>query len=429
MKGFVIAAPNSGAGKTMITLGLLRAFRKRGLRVVSAKSGPDYIDPQFHKAASGSECVNLDAWAMSSEQLTGLAARQDGELLIVEGAMGLFDGAPCVDNPMGQGSVADLAEVLDLPVVLVLDAARQSQTAAAVVQGLANLRSSVRIAGVILNQIGSPRHGEIISRALSAIGVPVLGAVPRTAKLQAPSRHLGLVQAIEHANLEGFIEDSARLIEANVDLDALSDLAAPIGAASRDGGLPPLGASIAVARDDAFAFSYPHMLEDWRRSGAEVSFFSPLKNEGPPAGSDAVFLPGGYPELHAGKLAASDGFVTEMLAARDRGALIYGECGGYMALGESLIDAQGVRHRMLGFLPVHTSFAERRLHLGYRALHPVSELPWGRPLKGHEFHYASVIDADMTGALFRAQNSMGEKLSDMGHVRGRVCGSFAHVIC
>ena len=413
----------------MITLGLLRAFRSRGVRVVSAKSGPDYIDPQFHEAASGSACVNLDAWAMPPAQISGLAAGQDGELLIVEGAMGLFDGAPCSDEPAGRGSVADLAELLDFPVVLVLDAARQSQTAAAVVLGLASLRPSVRIAGVILNQIGSPRHGEIISRAIGAIGIPVLGAVPRTTALQAPARHLGLVQATEHIGLAEFIDDAAGLIEKNIDLDGLRDLAAPVGVASRASGLPPFGSHIAVALDDAFGFSYPHMLEDWRRSGVGVSFFSPLRDEGPSTEADAVFLPGGYPELHAGKLAASIGFATAMRAARDRGALIYGECGGYMTLGETLIDAKGVSHRMLGFLPVHTSFAERRLHLGYRTLQPVSGLPWRQPLKGHEFHYASVTVSDETGPLFRAQNSMGEKLADMGHVRGRVCGSFAHMIC
>ncbi|MHA1127914.1 MAG: cobyrinate a,c-diamide synthase, partial [Alphaproteobacteria bacterium] len=321
----------------MITLGLLRAFEKRGVAVISAKSGPDYIDPQFHKAASGADCVNLDAWAMPPAQLRGLAAGS-GDLLIVEGAMGLFDGAPDASNPMGRGSVADLVEALDLPVMLVLDAAKQSQTAAAVVHGLATLRPSVKIAGVILNQIGSPRHGAMIARAIGGLGIAVLGAVPRTPSLQAPSRHLGLVQAQEHADLEGFIEAAAGLLEANVDLDALHALATPIDAATRAAGLPPIGARIAVARDAAFAFAYPHMLEDWRRAGAAISTFSPLNDEGPSPDADAVFLPGGYPELYAGKLAANAGFAKAMRGTK---ALIYGECGGYMTLGESLTDADG----------------------------------------------------------------------------------------
>ena len=412
----------------MITLGLLRAFRKRGVRVTSAKSGPDYIDPQFHNAASGADCVNLDAWAMPTAQLRGFASGQDGELMIVEGAMGLFDGAPDANDPLGRGSVADLAEALDLPVVLVLDAAKQSQTAAAIVLGLASLRPSVKIAGVILNQIGSPRHGTIIKNAIGAIGIPVLGAVPRTQSLKAPSRHLGLVQAQEHKNLEGFIEAAATLIAANVDLDAISELAAPIGTATRAAGLPPIGSRIAVARDAAFAFAYPHMLEDWRLAGSEVSTFSPLNNEGPSLAADAVFLPGGYPELYAGTLAQNSAFAAGMRAAKNRGALIYGECGGYMTLGECLTDADGVAHRMLGFLPVSTSFAVRKLHLGYRRLVPLSGVPWSSGLMGHEFHYASVIDESAEGKLFKAQNSMCENLANMGHVRDNVCGSFAHVI-
>lgn len=170
------------------------------------------------------------------------------------------------------------------------------------------------------------------------------------------------------------------------------------------------------------------MLEDWRQAGAEVSVFSPLNDEGPAIDADAVFLPGGYPELHAGRLAQNAGFAAAMAAAKDRGALIYGECGGYMALGESLTDAEGVAHRMLGFLPVSTSFAQRRLHLGYRRLSPLAGVPWGEVLMGHEFHYASVIGEDNAGRLFAARNSMGEGLADMGHVRGNVCGSFVHVI-
>ncbi len=413
----------------MITLGLLRAFQKRGVRVTSAKSGPDYIDPQFHNAASGAACVNLDAWAMPPTQLRGLAGGQDGELLIVEGAMGLFDGAPDAGDPMGRGSVADLAEVLDLPVVLVLDAAKQSQTAAAIVHGLASLRPSVKIAGVILNQISSSRHGEIIKKAISAIGIPVLGVVPRASALRAPSRHLGLVQAQEHADIEKFIEVAAGLLKSNVDLDALHALATPIDTATRAAGLPPIGSRIAVARDVAFAFAYPHMLEDWRLAGAEISTFSPLNNEGPAADANAVFLPGGYPELYAGALAQNASFASAMLVAKKRGALIYGECGGYMTLGESLTDANGMAHRMLGFLPVSTSFAARKLHLGYRRLAPMGNTPWQGGLMGHEFHYASVIEESGEDRLFTAKNSMGETLADMGHIRGNVCGSFAHVIC
>lgn len=424
VKGLIIAAPHSGAGKTMVTLGLLRALRQQGIAVRSAKSGPDYIDPQFHGAASGADCVNLDAWAMSAQQVHGLATEQSGDLLIVEGAMGLFDGAPDTD-PLGKGSCADLAAMLDLPVVLVLDAAKQAQTAAAVVAGLAGFRADVNIAGVILNRIGSPRHADMLTRAIEVTGVPVLGAVPRTTVMQTPSRHLGLVQASERGDLERFIARAAALISEHVNLSPLVELAKPLTQTNCAATLQPLGQNIAVARDDAFAFAYPHILDGWRRAGAAVSFFSPLNDEGP-AGADAIYLPGGYPELHAATLANNQNFRTGMDAARANNTLIYGECGGYMTLGEHLTDADGIAHRMLGYLPVSTSFEAPKLHLGYRHLTSMGCLPWG-PLKGHEFHYASVTQA-ADGGLFSAADSMGTKLPDMGHIDGNVCGSFAHII-
>jgi len=426
MKGFIIAAPHSGAGKTLITLGILRALRRQGLAVTSAKSGPDYIDPQFHKAASGAECVNLDAWAMPAEMLRGLAAKSAG-ILVVEGAMGLFDGAPDMDDPMGRGSVADLASILNLPVILVLDVARQSQTATAIVQGLSVMRDDVRIAGVVLNRVGSARHGAMISRAMEVIGIPVLGMVPRVNTLEMPSRHLGLVQAMEHPDLEQFIEAAADLVFENINLDALLSNLAGIPPAPHTTGLPPFGQRIAIAKDLAFSFMYPHMLDGWRSAGAELRFFSPLADEGP-GDVDAVFLPGGYPELHAGRLAGNANFIAGMHAAKDQGAVIYGECGGYMTLGESLIDADGNRHEMLGLLPVHTSFAERKLHLGYRNLTPNTGFPWQGVLKGHEFHYASIVTEDTNGRLFQSADSMGKNRCEIGHARGRVFGSFAHVI-
>lgn len=425
MKGLILSALNSGAGKTMVTLGLLRALRNREVDVVSAKSGPDYIDPQFHHAASGAECVNLDAWAMSVPDLRGVAAGQSGDLLLIEGAMGLFDGAPDPDNSMGRGSVADLAAILDLPVVLVLDVSKQSQTAAAVVRGLM-VQSEVRIAGVILNRVGSVRHGDMIKRAMEAAGIPVFGVIPRTKDLQTPSRHLGLVQASERNDIEPFIQKAAQIVGEGVLLDALQDIAAPVDSTNPPIGLRPLGHDIAVARDDAFAFSYPHVLNAWRRSGASVSFFSPLADEGPDPKADAVFLPGGYPELFARRLAAASEFSNGMHQAANRNAQIYGECGGYMTLGETLTDADGVVHKMLGLLPVHTSFAKPKLHLGYRHLKSINA-PWP-DAKGHEFHYASVTKESPTNRLYQAKDAMNNDLGALGHTSGNTFGSFIHVI-
>jgi cobyrinic acid a,c-diamide synthase len=427
MRGLVISAPSSGSGKTTVTLGLLAALRRRRLPVVSAKSGPDYIDPAFHEAATGAPCTTLDAWAAGADQLRARAVRQRGSHLLVEGAMGLFDGAPEAEHPLGTGSTADVAAALGLPVVLVLDVAGMGQGAAAIAVGLAGFRADVHVAGVILNRLGSARHETMLRGAVETV-LPVLGALPRRDDLALPSRHLGLVQAGERADLDAFIGRAADWVAAGCDIDAiLADAAYVHGAVPPPVHMAPLGQRIAVARDLAFGFVYAHMLDDWRALGAEVSFFSPLADEGPAVDVDAVFLPGGYPELHAGKLAAAEGFHAGMARAAEDGALIYGECGGYMALGEGLVDAGGARHRMLGLLRLETSFAARKRHLGYRQLSMLGGLPWHGALRGHEFHYATTLRAE-GDPLFLAHDAEGMDLGEAGLHQGRVMGSFCHVI-
>lgn len=427
MRGLVISAPASGTGKTTVTLGLLAALRRRGLPVVSAKSGPDYIDTAFHAAATGMPCTTLDAWAANADQLRARARRQPGSHLVIEGAMGLFDGASEQDHPLGTGSTADVAAALKLPVILVLDVARMGQGAAAVVAGLAGFREDVHVAGVILNRLGSARHERIVRDAVETV-LPVLGALPRRDDLDLPSRHLGLVQAGEQVDLQAFINRAAAWMDQGCDIDAiLADAALLHAPSDPPAHIEPLGQRIAVARDLAFGFAYAHMLDDWRALGAEIFMFSPLADEGPAKGVEAVFLPGGYPELHAGKLAAAATFRTDMERAATDGALIYGECGGYMALGEGLVDPQGTRHRMLGLLRLETSFAERQRHLGYRQLSALGGLPWHGVLRGHEFHYATTLRAE-GDPLFLAHDSEGADLGPIGLHRGRVMGSFAHVI-
>ena len=421
-KVLMISAPASGAGKTVTTLALLRALRDRGVDVRAAKSGPDYIDPQFHAAAVGAPSVTLDAWAMGREALRARAVWQGGDLLLVEGAVGLLDGA----GMSGAGSAADLASALGAPVVLVVDAARHAHSAVLPLAGARALRPDLNIAGVILNRIGSARHEAMARRAVERAGFTCFGAIPRDDALSAPSRHLGLVQAAEHDDIERFIAAAAATIADRIDLEALRNAAAPLAPAQRAlGGLPPIGQRIAVASDVAFAFCYPHMLDDWRRAGADLTFFSPLADEAPDDGADAVFLPGGYPELHAGRLAAADTFRAGMAGFTGR---IYGECGGYMTLGERLIDADGARHEMLGLLPLTTSFAARKLTLGYRRLSA-----HGGPFKGalmaHEFHYATILEERGAPRLFSAADADGAPLADMGMRVEHVSGSFAHIIC
>lgn len=417
--GLILAAPASGSGKTTLTLGLLRALRDRGLPVRGAKSGPDYIDPRFHEAASGQTCFNLDAWAMSPARLAQLAAGPG--VLLIEGAMGLFDGAP----PDGRGATADLARHLRLPVVLVVDARSMAHSIAPLVAGFAAHDPDVALAGVILNRVGSPRHEAMLRRALAPLGLPVLGAVPRDATIATPSRHLGLVQASERADLDRFLTDTAALVAAHVDLDALCALARPLPAPPPGAGVRPPAQTIAIAHDAAFAFAYPHLLTDWRRAGAEVRPFSPLADEPVPE-AGFLYLPGGYPELHAGRLAASTAFLPSLRRAAANGLPIFGECGGYMVLGDGLVDAEGTRHAMAGLLRLETSFAKRRLHLGYRQLHGRAG-PFTGDWYGHEFHYATTIKAE-GDPLFTAFDAEGTALSPMGLHYNSVSGSFAHVI-
>ncbi len=424
-KGLVIAAPASGSGKTLVSLALVRALRDKGVRVASAKAGPDYIDPRFHEAASGAPAYNLDPWAMRGATNDGLVdlLGHTADLIVIEGVMGLFDG------PARQrGSTADLAARLGLPVVLVIDASHQAQSAAAIARGFTDFRHDVEVAGVIINRAASERHAETCRFALREANVAVLGAVMRDAALALPARHLGLVQAGEHPGLEAFIAGAAEKLKAAVDLDAIVRLARePQSGFQEWQPLAPLGQRIAVASDEAFGFTYPHLLAGWRRAGAEIMQFSPLADEAPQAAADAVFLPGGYPELHAGKLAANTGFLTGLQAAAARGALIYGECGGYMVLGQGLVDAEGRRHAMAGLLPNETSFAERRLSLGYRHMAHSSPLAFASRLRGHEFHYCTETGGGGE-PLFSATDASGGEHRNHGSRVGTVMGSWLHVI-
>ena len=415
-RGLAIAAPHSGSGKTLITLGIVRALRNRGLKVASAKVGPDYIDGRFHEAASGAPCVNLDYWAMGAEACKARLAEIDADIVIVEGVMGLFDG------PDGaKGSTADLAEALGLPIVLVIDAAKQAQSVAAVVHGFSTFRPSLNIAGVILNRVASDRHAKMLSDSLDS---QILGLMRQNDSLIWPSRHLGLIQAQENQRLEAFIESAASGVSRETFLDKIIESATQItNRSSRKAfSLPPFAQNIAIANDLAFSFAYPHLLDDWRQQGAELSFFSPLNDEIPKG--DAIFLPGGYPELHAEKLASNAKFLS---ALRMHKGLIYGECGGYMVLGEAIIDADGKPHAMAGLLPVTTSFATRKLHLGYRQLKPITA-PWKSKLRGHEFHYSTIASKSAADPLFHASDAAGNDLGPIGQRVGNVMGSYAHII-
>ena len=431
--GLILAAPQSGSGKTLVSLGLLRHLRDRGLRVAAAKAGPDYIDPTFHALASGGGCVNLDLWGMRPKTFAGMvgALENGADFVLCEGVMGLFDGTGADGEA---GSTAALAKVTGWPVALVVDARRQGASAAALVAGFARHDPGLPLAGIIVNRVTGARHRALLEAAMARHlpELPWLGALMHDPDLALPERHLGLVPAGEHGAAEPAIARAAAAVAKNLDVDRLLSLARPAAIADAGPAMPmmPLGARIAVARDDAFLFAYPAVLDGWRRQGAELSFFSPLADETPEPAADAVYLPGGYPELHAGRLAMARHFLAGLRRAAANGAAIYGECGGYMVLGEALTDAADEAHPMAGLLPLHTSFAERHLHLGYREATLLDAGPLGQAgarFRGHEFHYATILAADGK-PLFALRDGSGHDLGGSGLKRGTVMGSFVHLI-
>jgi len=434
-RGLIISAPRSGAGKTTVTLGLLAALRRCGIKVRAAKAGPDYIDPAFHAAATGAASVNLDSWAMRPDLLDALAAdaARDADLLVIEGAMGLFDGVP--GEPGRSGAAADLAARWGVPALLVLDVAGQSQSAAAVAAGFAGYDPAVRLAGVILNRVGSERHRRLVTEAIDRLGLPVLGALPRDAALVLPERHLGLVQAQEHGDLAQRLARLADAVETHCDVDAICAaakawMAGTSPAMTAGEHIAPPGQRIALASDAAFSFVYPHLLAAWRRAGAEILPFSPLADAAPGDDCDVCWLPGGYPELHAGALASAQTFragLARFAATRP----VHGECGGYMVLGQGLVDADGTCHAMTGLLGHATSFAQRRLHLGYREARLLAACPIGAAgarVRGHEFHHASLIERGADAPLAELRDAQGQPVAESGSRRGHVSGTFFHVI-
>lgn len=413
----VIAAPHSGAGKTTVTLALAAALAAAGEVVQPFKIGPDYIDPTHHAAVTGRTAVNLDAWFFPGPQLVALFAHamRGATFGLIEGVMGLFDGRGAVDAPT---STAGVAELLRAPVILVVDAAGMAGSIAAVARGFADFRPGLRLAGVIANRVGSERHAAILREALEAVGLPLLGWLPKDPGLELPARHLGLVLAGETSL------PRAALAAAG----ARFDLQAILAIARSAGPLPPAEpllpepgpprARIALARDAAFSFYYPEALELLRRLGAELIPFSPLADERLPA-ADALYLGGGYPELHAERLAANQPMRQAIRAFRGP---IVAECGGLMYLASGFHDGTTL-HPMVGLVPGTARMADRPV-LGYREVVALAASPVALPgwrLRGHEFHYAR-LEPPRPAAWQRADGHETEGFTD-----GRVLASFIHL--
>ncbi len=392
----VLAAPSSGSGKTTITAGLIGALRQRGLQVQPFKCGPDYIDPGYHTLAAGRVCRNLDTWLLPPERVCALFARRaaDADLALIEGVMGLFDGHGAHDET---GSTADVARLLDAPVVLIVDARGMARSAAALVQGFQQFDPRVRLAGVLLNRVGSARHAELCATAIrDRTGLPSLGYLERNEDLCLPERHLGLVTTAEDGPWSAVLARVAEKLTHTCDLDALIALArsaSPLAVeAETEAGYTAEGVRpiIAVADDAAFSFAYPEMAELLRAAGAQIVLFSPLADPALPDGTSGIILSGGFPELYAPQLSANTALHAATRAAHATGIPIYAECGGLMYLTEALEDAAGDRWPMVGLLPGRSIMTTRVL-LGYRTVRAMQDgplLPAGATVRGHEFHYS-----------------------------------------
>ncbi|MHA6795415.1 cobyrinate a,c-diamide synthase [Pseudonocardia bannensis] len=433
-RAVVIAAPASGSGKTTVATGLMAALRRRGTAVAPFKVGPDYIDPGYHTLAAGRPGRNLDPVLVGAERIAPLARHgaAGADLAVVEGVMGLFDGRVAD----GYGSTAQIAGLLGAPVVLVVDCRGQSRSLAALLHGFRSfdpgLDPAPRLAGVILNRVGSDRHAEVLRAAAAEVGLPVLGALPRRAELAVPSRHLGLVTAVEHGSAATAAVDAmAALVAEHVDLDAVARLAEPLpdGPAwdpSAEIGRARESSSerrrprtvVAVAGGPAFTFGYAEHVELLVAAGAEVVVADPLRDEALPEGTAALVLPGGFPEEHVAALGANVPLRAAIKELAGSGAPVHGECGGLIYLCSDL-DGQP----MCGVLPASASMTGR-LTLGYReavALSPSAVFAAGQRVAGHEFHHCAVTPRSGTEPAWGWRGGEPE-----GFVTGGVHASFLH---
>ncbi|HAD05265.1 MAG: hypothetical protein A2091_07380 [Desulfuromonadales bacterium GWD2_61_12] len=470
MQTLVIAAPASGSGKTTVTLALLAALARCGVTVAPFKVGPDFIDPGHHAAACGQVSRNLDPWLCGPEEVRrSFAAGSVGaEVAIVEGVMGLFDGAKGDDDG---GSTAEVARLLNTPILLVIDAKGQARSVAALVKGFVDFDPRLRFAGVILNRVASSRHAELLKAAIASVpGLPpLLGCLPRAPEVELPSRHLGLVTAADAACDADYFHRLANWLEAGVDVEWLLAQIAPhpcpspagrgvISLSQRErlaaGRVRGEGAAvrIAVARDAAFCFCYPENLEHLEAAGAELAFFSPLADVHLPAGCAGLYLPGGYPELHAAQLAANTTLLEEIRACAAAGQPVYAECGGliYLSQGMSLITPlkKGGRGgfateeiplypplpkgevNFVGLFPTTARMLPQRKALGYREVTFSRDTilgPVGTVARGHEFHYSEIAMPDAIERAWRLTRADGAALDDEGYVSGNVLASYVHL--
>ena len=429
----VVAAVSSGGGKTTVVTGLLSALRQKGLKVQSYKVGPDYIDPGYHRLASGYPAHNLDSWLMPEDKLREIFIRtsKEADISVVEGVMGLYDG-----GRSGVSSTAEIAKLLDAPVVLVIDAKSMGASAAAIALGFREYDQQVKLAGVILNRLGSDTHRLMIEKAMQEIGIPVLGAIKRDDSLAMPERHLGLLPVEENQRELEAVEAIGRAVVSQTDLVSIIRIADKAGEMeladdSNDVTEDDKIVTIAVARDDAFSFYYPESLRILEKSGARIILFSPLKDKELPF-CDGVILGGGFPEMFAEALRCNYTMLESIKNAAESGMPIYSECGGFMYLTQAMIDFDGIEHPMAGVLPCRVQMNKKLQMVGYVSAEMNTDTvlgPKGTRLHGHEFHFSSEIipEKDCRDRAFTFTRMRNNAVYQAGYAWKNVLGSYLHL--
>jgi cobyrinic acid a,c-diamide synthase len=450
----LIAGTSSGVGKTTITMGLIAALRRRGWQVQPFKAGPDYIDPTYHTLAAGRPCRNIDTWMAPPDRALALYAKatQSCDIAVIEGVMGVFDGFSYTDE---EGSSAQIAKLVQAPVLLVLDVGKMARSAGAIALGYTRFDPDLNIVGFIINRCGSPGHYQGVKQAIEqTTSLPVVGWLPKQAELHIPERHLGLVPTDERGDLTQFIGLAADLVERYFDLDKIIALSATstypqkievsslTPAPSPSGGEGEFSLSavshkftntslkIAVARDAAFSFYYEDNLDSLRENGAEIVFFSPQQDHALPEGTAGLYLGGGFPEIYAAQLAANQSMLAAVRRAAAASMPIYAECGGFMYLTQGIIDLEGQFYTLAGLIPGKTHMQPRLMSLGYRLVESPGGnflLPQGASARGHEFHW-STWDSSTVAPAWHIRPRQGEKEGKpSGYAKDNLIGSYVHL--
>ncbi|MGM0901757.1 MAG: cobyrinate a,c-diamide synthase [Bacillota bacterium] len=430
MNRFVLAGTGSGVGKTTFTIGIMRALMKRGLTVQGFKCGPDYIDPTYHTAVTKRPSRNIDSFMMSHDTVRAIVSRasQDVEVAMIEGVMGFYDGKSPLTN---EGSAADISQITNSPVILIVNAASMARSAAAIVKGFQMLEEKSNIVGVLANQLGSKSHFEIVKSAIEQeCGIPVIGYLPKGAVPTLPSRHLGLVPAIERGELDSYFDSLAEAIEETVDMEQLLEItkAQPLDVTASIFDPQPQGQEvhIAVARDAAFNFYYEENLELLRAYGAILHFFSPLQNEEVPRIAQGLYIGGGFPEEFADSLTKNEQTKQSIRAALERGLPTLAECGGFMYLTEEIVNRQGQVFPMVGIIPGRVRMQEKLAALGYREITGVPGnflLNEAEQAKGHEFHY-STYEGELSSPAYFSKGRF--RAQQEGYLHKNLVAGYTH---